>query len=99
MLSRLQAVADARAQNLLLRPAQTRPSPEDTSSKMLKTPLNLVLAFDQSASDWERIERRSELTTALSKAAEDVSTIWSGGDHYSMLTQPHCNDLAKAILR
>lgn len=94
MLAHMQAVADAREHNLRLRPPHWPSFPKRIKAKVL-----LVLAIDQSVDDWDRIDKRTALIDALAGLAEDVSTVWVAGDHYSMLLNPQCVGLARTLAK
>jgi len=87
-----QAVANARAHNLKMRPPHWPRFPRPLRARVL-----LVMAMDQETDEWARVEKRAVLTNALGQVAEDVTTVWTPGDHYSMLAPPHCQALARTI--
>jgi len=91
--AQIQAVASARDHNLRLRPQALHAFPR----RRLKARVQLVLAHHQSTNEWERIEKRGKLTGSLGRIAEDVCTMWTEGDHYSMIQPPHSEALARAL--
>jgi len=93
-LSKAHMVADARAHNLRLRPPHWPKFP-----RLLQTEVLLVLAVDQDADDWARALKRSKLLAAFANVAENVTIVWTPGDHYKMLAPPHCEALARTVAK
>lgn len=90
--AQIQAVASARDHNLRLRPQALQAFP-----RRLKAPVQLVLAHHQSTNEWDRIDKRGKLAGSLGRIAEDICTMWTEGDHYSMIQPPHSEALARAL--
>lgn len=92
IFAQIQAVASARDHNLRLRPQALHAFP-----RRLKARVQLVLAHHQSTNEWDRIEKRGQLLRSLERIGEDVCTMWTEGDHYSMIQPPHSEALARAL--
>jgi thioesterase domain-containing protein len=84
------AVARARSHNLRLRPTDW-PKP----TRKLRSRVFLVLAIEGEAE--LQIQKRKSLESCFDLLAEDVTIVWSAGDHYSMLSSSYSAGLAKTL--